>query len=507
MFTFKKVMDVLRAPGAKGAIEAAAPTQRVLSRDLNETKPSQNESDPVENVTGYSPQTKKRRLDQWLDCFVRLSGSEAAFIVILLGLLAWAFLGISFGQAPEWAILISDIQAIVSYIYDSLLMRQQLNSYDQLIRTSASLRSRSLSQQAMLRAILRSGRYKTIDPTHFESQRHAEFTAALPTENLVGRISTLFSYVLGHIVTIAFFWVGIFVWIGFGHSMGWSNTWQLYINSATSALMVFIFSFLANIRERHAAYMERCLNVVFEVDSTIELKLRTITGYVIPNPTVIVPAPKMGRIQRCIFYYADIIGTLVGIAILIVVIVVWVCIGPAMEFNSNWWLLIGTYAGLVGLNDGFVLRNVQACLNDYESDAFDGVSLQDMGIMMDTGIPEVEAEQVRMNRLNYRLSNRMGIVCASEITVILGAVLVISLVIGSSAMKWTETGQLLCNVPPSIIESFFMMILITGHNISDAQRRVDLHNMYQRRMRLLSYVDRLEEVEVVKAVESKANLD
>ncbi|KAL1890893.1 hypothetical protein Sste5346_008034 [Sporothrix stenoceras] len=122
MFTFKEFMDVLRAPGAKWAIEAAAPTQRVLSRDLDETKPSQNESDPVKNVSGVSPQTKKRRLDRWLDGFVRLFGSKAAFIFILLGLVAWAFLGISFAKAPEWAILISDIQAIVSYIYDSLLM-------------------------------------------------------------------------------------------------------------------------------------------------------------------------------------------------------------------------------------------------------------------------------------------------------------------------------------------------------------------------------------------------
>ena len=54
-------------------------------------------------------------------------------------------------------------------------------------------------------------------------------------------------------------------------------------------------------------------------------------------------------------------------------------------------------------------------------------------------------------------------------------------------------GQLLCNIPPSIIESFFMMMfLITGHNINDARRRVDLRtNMYLRRLKLLAYVERL----------------
>ena len=58
-------------------------------------------------------------------------------------------------------------------------------------------------------------------------------------------------------------------------------------------------------------------------------------------------------------------------------------------------------------------------------------------------------------------------------------------------MRWSVTGQLLCNVPPSIIESFFMMILITGHDIADAKMRVDLHNVYLRRLKLVSWVDSL----------------
>lgn len=57
----------------------------------------------------------------------------------------------------------------------------------------------------------------------------------------------------------------------------------------------------------------------------------------------------------------------------------WICIGPLLPFSSSRWLLIGTYAGLVGMNDGFVL----------------------------------------------------------------------GLVIGASAMGWTITGQLLCNVRPA----------------------------------------------------------
>jgi low-affinity ferrous iron transport protein len=67
-------------------------------------------------------------------------------------------------------------------------------------------------------------------------------------------------------------------------------------------------------------------------------------------------------------------------------------------------------------------------------------------------------------------------------------------------MGWSVTGQLLCNVPPSIIESFFTMILITGHNIGEAKRRVDLFNLYLRRLKLVSYVDMLAKVEAVEQV-------
>ena len=48
------------------------------------------------------------------------------------------------------------------------------------------------------------------------------------------------------------------------------------------------------------------------------------------------------------------------------------------------------------------------------------------------------------------------------------------------------SGQLISNVPPSIIESFFMIILITGHNFADADRRVQIKSMYERRLKLVA---------------------
>ena len=123
------------------------------------------------------------------------------------------------------------------------------------------------------------------------------------------------------------------------------------MNSASPALMVYILAFLANIRERHNQYRTKCLQYIYLVDRTLELRLRTATGDSIENETILIPSPKRSALQRGIDYYADLVGTLIGIAILFFVIIIWVVTGPAFSYNSNWWLLIGTYAGLVGMND------------------------------------------------------------------------------------------------------------------------------------------------------------
>jgi low-affinity ferrous iron transport protein len=485
----ERIFRALRAPGARHAIECAAPTQVAVNAGHDDKAVADEAS--TENVNTYTVMSKTRLLDRWLDKVVEISGSQFIFFTIVAALLTWAFLGIPFGHSNDWQVGISDAQAIVNMVFDAFLMRQQLNSHESLMFVTACLRSRISSNKRMLRGLIESGKYEMAKPTEFDKLEQTEFAAKLPSENWLGRISTAVSDFIGHIATVCAFWVCIFIWIGFGHYCGWSNTWQLYINSATSAWMVFILAFLANIRERHNNYMTSCLEYIYKADAALELRLRTVTGDRIKNGPVIIPAPKRGRLQRGIDYYADLVGTLLGIAILFFVIVIWVVIGPAMSFNSNWWLLIGTYAGLIGLNDGFVLRNVQNILSGYQDAEFTQLVYDDMDMLAVIGVPQLNEEHVADNSLTCRISIAVGNVCSHEITVVLGAILIVGLITGASAMRWSVTGQLLCNVPPSIIESFFMMILITGHNVGDAERRVDLHNLYVRRLKLISYVNTL----------------
>ncbi|KAH8549213.1 Low affinity iron permease-domain-containing protein [Umbelopsis sp. PMI_123] len=467
-----RFVQILCSPGARYDIESTAPTQRVTKEEENETH--------------YKPSIKTGRLDRWLDAVVQFSGSEYVFLFILTCLLAWAFLGIPFGSFNDWQILISDSQAILSYIFDSLLMRQQLTGYQTNLEVAACLQSRSASHKRMLRQVTTSGERKLV-----ESMEVDEFATHFPPETWFGRMCTRAAFILGHIVTVVIFWIGILIWIGFGNYCGWSNDWQLYINSATSATMVLYFSFLANIRERHSEHSRVCIDLIYQADAAIELKLRALTGDETPNKPVIIPRLNVNKIQRVIDYYADLVGTLSGIAILILVLVVWIIIGPLMNFNDNWWLLIGTYTGLIGMNDGFVLRNIYHVLRIHEDAQFENVSLEDSDTFAIINMPKPVDEQMEKNSLTTRISLAVGKVCSSEYMVLVGTCTMISLVIISSAMHWSLTGQLISNVPPSIIETFFMMILITGHNDFESKRRVDLRNIYMKRLKLISYLNTL----------------
>ncbi|PIG80329.1 low affinity iron transporter [Aspergillus arachidicola] len=429
MVQMDRFMNILRKPGAKPEIQGVAPTQHVAGKEALD----------YPDAKGYIPKSKPKMLDRWLDFVVRVSGSEPVFFLILAGLLTWALLGIKYGSTDSWQVLISDIQAIVSYIFDSFLVRQQLNAYEEEMVVAAELESRILSHNRMLAKL-----HQTLEAqdqektTHLvnlvkEHQNALEFGTELPAETRFGRTITWVSHVIGHLGTITLFWAGVFTWIALGHRSQYSDKWQLYMNSASSALMVFIFAFLANIRERHAAYTRSCLDAIFQVDASLEAKLRHLTGDTLPNDIVIIPAPRVSKIQRAIFYYADFVGTLVGIAILVAVIIIWIAIGPLLHFDSNWWLLIGTYAGLIGMNDGFVLRNMQARLRCYVDAEFARITAQDATLFATAGIPAPSDEVVQGESLTRRVSETMGRVCAHEITVVLGFLTILGLIAGASA--------------------------------------------------------------------------
>ena len=438
-----------------------------------------------ENGNGFFLMPKNTVLERWLDHLVSFAGSRIVFGLCNIGIIVWCFMAIPTHASVSWQAMISDIQALLSYTYDSILMRQELNSYEFNLHVAVLLKSRAMSVCRMMK------KYPVDLMSKISIQQKFEFdntSVELPKENWLDYVSTVFSKWIGSVASLSLYWIGIFVWLGFGHYCGWSNQWQLYINSATSSLMIFQFTFLANIRQRHKVYMERCMASLFEADALLERKLRYLTGDIAANEQVTIPPPKSTKIARVVDYYAALIGTLAGIIILVVFIIIWIAIGPMMQWSSNWFLISGTYAGLLGMNDGFVFINSYYRDSSYENEQFEEIRLNDLDVFNVLAI-EPPKELVQSQSIDFRVSVIIGRALAKDYIALSGALIIVGLVVASSVMGWSITGQLVSNVPPSLIETFFMMALITAHNISDAQRRVDIYNMLARRMVLAAYVD------------------
>lgn len=507
-------MQFLPSPVFRCAIEGTAETQHCPS----EVHPKSGSGHVITTLgeiddPGYKATSSPRVLDRWLDAAVRFAGSAPVFLFIVVGLLTWALLGIRFGQSDVWVAAISDVQAIMCYIFDSLLMRQLLREYSEQQEAMVQIQSRCTSHRRMLDIVK-----QKLGPDGIA--RAAELCkdeSLPPLEQGLDRASGPFTRLViwsakafGHVTTVGLYWVGIFVWLGFGPHCGWSSRWQLYINDATSALMILVFAFLACLRECFADQTNICLDSIFKLDAKLERELRRVSRDGLPNLTVTIAPPKENYLQMVIFYYADIIGTLVGIIILVLVVIAWVVVGPVFHFNNTWWLLIGTYAGLVGLFDSFVLRNIQSKVNEYVTEQIVCLERQDMTLYSGLSVP-IPRVQLRPPSLSQRVSHYINSISSHLLMVVAGLILTLGCIVASSAMKWSLTGQLISNVPPSIIETFFMLILITGHNYTEKKFRADLTDIYHRRQRLLAFVGHasgvVESREEVGSMNSVGNLE
>ena len=103
-----------------------------------------------ESVSGYKVRASPRRVDRLLDAVVRIAGSAPIFLLIIGGLLTWALMGIHFGQLDVCVAMISDVQAILCYVFDSLLMRQLLREYSEQRSAMIEIKSRCNSHRRML---------------------------------------------------------------------------------------------------------------------------------------------------------------------------------------------------------------------------------------------------------------------------------------------------------------------------------------------------------------------
>ncbi|KAG0681787.1 low-affinity Fe(2+) transport protein [Pichia californica] len=447
-------------------------------------------------------------LDTFIGAAVDIAGSIYVLFIVLGLLIAWIVWGCISHGTDTWQIVMQDGQSIQTYVWNTFLMRQQMDNDEKLLILYGRLKSRSLTHKRLLEKLVEN-RSTSIDLESFlkyENDRQANDENSkklidFRNKNLYDKISYIVSNILGSLPAVFIYWAGIFIWIGCGKIKvnegtpdapiltSFSNSWQMYINTATAIELLITTVFLENVRNRANDSILIQTETFNNIDSDLEFLLREVNeNDSIENEMVVVKRCPRDMIQRCISFYAHVVGNGLGLVISICVFSAWLGIGNLMHWSANWWLVIGSYTGLVGFIDGFVLREVFFSITNYEQNKFLDL-LSDSQELLDTaGIP-VDLESPKIEKTwGNKISIFINSICSNKWSVVVSFVIVIGLVIFASSLLWSETAQLVANTPTMIIEGFFLLILVQAHNWASEERKFTLSELNKSRVLLYNYI-------------------
>ena len=374
----------------------------------------------------YTNEIDKFWIIRGLDFTVSVSGSRSFLIFMVAVMIIWIVLGIVY-QAPQvWQVVMQDGQSIQCYLWDTILMRHQLKEHTSYLMFCATSKSRLLTFQRLLK--------------QYEDKKFAEVNEAsvddsgtslaakyddVAVTNWFDSLSNAVGECLGSIVLVIVYWAGIFVWLGCGamyilsgndapftgkysgsnpEYTKWGNNWQLYINTGTAIVLLVTSVFLQNMRYRHEKYVQDIMNRIVKIERQIEVVLRDQTEDILLNPLVEIGREKRIPLEKAIDVYADLIGTGVGVVLAACVFVAWLVVGHLMKWNSTWWLIIGTYTGLVGFLDGFVLRLVYLRISAHENVIFQDLFEESAKVMHIDPPQKTPSHHSKMSFWGYKAS-------------------------------------------------------------------------------------------------------
>ncbi|RDW75332.1 putative low affinity iron protein [Coleophoma cylindrospora] len=491
-------------PFSKAVVESEKGEPPVLVRELPPLERPPTNSSAMYTNEQRAPPPKLGLFDK----VTRAAGSNYVFVGMLAIVAAWVVLGFVQGTTDTWQILMQNASSIQVYVTDILLLRQQSNGMKSLLTTLAEMQSRNQSVDRLIRRIpdcewmethkspaqrLLSGSGRPVEEEQEETLL-IEIHQMSRLKYVWNRTCRAVAVGLGSLWAFAFYWVGIFFWIGIGPIFQFSDTWQLYVNTATAVALTFTSVFLQNIQQQQEDNLEKSLEYATKIDAEVEEHLRELAEDFKPNPIFEIPPPKATRSERFIDYFADIMGSGIGVTLSLVVVAIWLSVGHLLEFDDNWWLIIGTFTGLVGFIDGFILRNVYAREEVRVNQEFRNIAAEDSKIFDLLNLPQPDPPVEPPSTMSTRVSRAAGDFSGLAATSIGSVVLVFILLGIASIMKWSETGQLLCNTPTMIIEGFLLLILIQAHNVANEERGREFSGILKRRLLLNHYVLSLQQI-------------
>lgn len=427
--------------GIAGQFTPPPPTYSA-GNEKNEFKFTEGEISLASEVTS----AKKPNL---FDKITRAAGSPVVFFVMLLLIGFWAVMGLIFGTNDTWQIMIQNASSIQVYLTDILLIRQQQNAGRALMTTLAELQSRNATCERLLgqipncqwmethkdkpKQLLLNGR-----PIDDEVEESLYMVTGKPTrfQYVWTKTCHAAASAMGSIWAYIFYWIGIFVWVGIGPIFQFSDTWQLWVNTATAISLTITSVFLQNIQQQQEDTLEKCLEYALKIDAEVEYRLRELTEDSKPNPIHEIPAPKPTKVERGIDNFADVMGSGLGVAITVLVFIVWIAVGPILGFDDNWWLIIGTFTGLVGFIDAFVLRNMYFREEKHAGYEFRAIQDSDIRLLERLNVPVPQRAAV-IRPWSLRISIAIGDACGSQWATVSACLFVIALLVLATAMLWS----------------------------------------------------------------------
>lgn len=489
--------DVRNAPDAQYITSTAAETQfpseqslvvpekvHYLERSATLTQDFSHSTFDDELPPRAAAQAKKE--GGALDKVVNAAGSRWALGIVLLLLVAWGVWGVIINATDTWQVVLQDVSSLQAYFSATLLMRQQNNNTRGLLNRICNLISRSKSNERMVRSLTSEQKGKLATST--QRVRNEVLQALQTKEDGFDKFANGVAKVCGSLPALTLYTLAIIAWVFLGIPSQFSDTWQLWVNTGTALEITFITMFLQNIRRQHELHMDKTVKSIEALDREVEMQLRRITGDMTPNPTIPSSPPTLSVWVRAIDIYAYIIAGSIGLTISAIVLSVWIAIGDPMDFDDNWFLIIGTYTGLIGFVDGFVLNNVDEREASLAEKHFKLLLEQDSKIFSGMGIQTPLETPQRQKNLSQRIAGAIGHACGSTVATYLCIFSVFALLGTASALQWTETAQLLCNTPTMIFEGFTLILLLQAHNMDDEKRRLIYEDILNRRLILDKHV-------------------
>ena len=197
-----------------------------------------------------------------------------------------------------------------------ILMHEGRLKADASMRTTLhSLNSALLTQQSTIEMTRTAGKSAIFSIKSLKSNFYDDLEKAareldsvgdaneLVPEDMFDKFVVVVADVMGSIWMLTAFVIGMVVWIALGPKYGFSNNWQLWLNTCTALQQTLSTCLLTLARNRHTHFVEKCMNAIFLQDCELEYRSRRLTSDGDKNEAIPIHWAPANKFERTLDWY------------------------------------------------------------------------------------------------------------------------------------------------------------------------------------------------------------